>query len=55
AATEEVAAWGCGQAGCKAWSRISSPQEARLTAKACPLCGGAMVKGRRMVSLTRTR
>ncbi|OPH59445.1 DNA helicase UvrD [Paenibacillus ferrarius] len=55
AATEEVAAWVCGQAGCKAWARISSPQEARLTAKACPLCGGAMVKGRRTVSLARTR
>jgi DNA helicase-2/ATP-dependent DNA helicase PcrA len=52
AAAERVAAWICGQAGCKAWSRISSPQEARLTAKACPLCSGAMVKGHRMVPLT---
>ncbi|UKS26327.1 UvrD-helicase domain-containing protein [Paenibacillus sp. HWE-109] len=55
AATEEVAAWLCSQAGCKAWSRISSPQEARLTAKACPLCGAAMVKGKRTVSLARSR
>ncbi|GFZ81404.1 DNA helicase [Paenibacillus marchantiophytorum] len=54
-ATEEVAAWLCSQAGCKAWSRISSPQEARLTAKACPLCGAAMVKGKRTVSLARSR
>ncbi|WP_090825476.1 UvrD-helicase domain-containing protein [Paenibacillus sp. yr247] len=53
AATERVAAWICGQAGCKAWSRISSPQEAKLAAKACPLCSGAMVKGSRMVLLTR--
>lgn len=49
AATESVAAWVCGQAGCKAWSRISSPQESRRSAKACPLCGGAMVKGSRLV------
>lgn len=52
-ATERVAAWVCEQAGCKAWSRISSPQEARLTAKACPLCSAAMVKGSRVVVLTR--
>lgn len=53
APTELVAAWICGQAGCKAWSRISSPQESRLAAKACPLCGGAMVKGSRLVPLAR--
>ncbi|WP_261303665.1 UvrD-helicase domain-containing protein [Paenibacillus andongensis] len=53
AATERVAAWICEQAGCKAWSRISSPQEAKLAAKACPLCSAAMVKGSRMVTLTR--
>ncbi|TXK81488.1 AAA family ATPase [Paenibacillus sp. N3.4] len=49
AAAEQVAAWICQQAGCKAWSRISSPQEARLAAKECPLCRGAMAKGTRMV------
>ncbi|MGG1553044.1 UvrD-helicase domain-containing protein [Paenibacillus ferrarius] len=48
-ATETVAAWMCGQAGCKAWSRISTPQEARRPAKSCPLCGAGMVKGQREV------
>lgn len=49
ASTERVAAWICEQAGCKAWSRISSPQEAKLAAKACPLCSAAMVKGSKLI------
>ncbi len=52
-ATERVAAWLCGATGCKAWSRISSPKEARLAAKACPLCGAGMVKGSREIALAR--
>lgn len=52
-ATERVAAWLCSATGCKAWSRISSPQEARLAAKACPLCGAGMVKGSREIALAR--
>ncbi|WNR44888.1 UvrD-helicase domain-containing protein [Paenibacillus roseipurpureus] len=53
AATERVAAWVCGATGCKAWSRISSPQEARRAAKPCPLCGAGMVKGSREIPLRR--
>ncbi|OCT15852.1 DNA helicase UvrD [Paenibacillus pectinilyticus] len=53
AATESVAAWLCSATGCKAWSRISSPQESRLAAKACPLCGAGMVKGSREIALRR--
>ncbi|CAN7177260.1 UvrD-helicase domain-containing protein [Paenibacillus sp. LjRoot153] len=52
-ATERVAAWLCGATRCKAWSRISSPKEARLAAKACPLCGTGMVKGSREIALAR--
>lgn len=47
----QVSAWLCSSPSCKAWVRIVSEREARLTERRCPLCGSSMNKGRREIPL----